>query len=293
MMIFTSIYGIVDGFFVSNYVGNTQFASLNLIMPFIMVMAAIGTMFGSGGSALTALKLGQNQQKKANEVFSLIIYSVIILSIIFAIVGFFTVPKVALLLGASKKMLPYCIIYARVNFIGLPALMLQYCFQTFLITAEQPQMGLVITLLAGISNAILDWLFMGVFGWVLASAAAATVIGEIVGGLVPLIYFFMPNPSRLRLTKTHYDGKVLFKSVTNGSSEFLSNISVSIVNMLYNFQLMRFAGEAGVTAYGIIMYTNFIFIGIYFGDSMGASPIAGYNLGIENYDELKNVFKKV
>lgn len=293
MMIFTSIYGVVDGFFVSNYVGSTQFAALNLIMPFIMVIAALGTMFGSGGSALVAVKLGMGDSKKANEIFSLIIYTLLVLSSVLAVVGFIATPAVAKALGASDKMLPYCIIYARVNFIGLPVLMLQYAFQTFLITAERPQMGFMVTLFAGITNVILDWLFMGVFRMGLASAAAATVIGETVGGLIPLLYFFSSrNNSLLRLGKTHFDGGALFKAVTNGSSEFLSNVSSSVVNMLYNYQLMRFAGEDGVTAFGIIMYTNFIFIGIFFGYSMGASPIAGYNLGAARYDELKNVFQK-
>ncbi|MEE8826522.1 MAG: MATE family efflux transporter [Eubacteriales bacterium] len=292
MMIFTSIYGVVDGFFVSNYVGTTPFASLNLIMPFIMLFAAIGFMLGSGGSALTALTLGKGDPERANEIFSLVIYTCIVLATICAVVGFITVPKVAVLLGASDTMLPYCVTYARVSMLGLPAYMLQNCFQTFLITAERPRMGLVVTVLAGVTNMILDALFMGVFHWGIGSAAAASIIGEYIGALIPMIFFFTPNRSRLRLTKTHFYGKALIKVMTNGSSEFLSNVSMSIVNMLYNWQLIRLAGENGVSAYGIIMYTNLIFSGVFFGYSIGMSPIAGFDLGAKNDQELRNVFSR-
>ncbi|MGN0361770.1 MAG: MATE family efflux transporter [Bilifractor sp.] len=292
MMIFTSIYGVVDGFFVSNFVGSTPFAALNLIMPFIMLFSAIGFMFGAGGSALTALTLGTGKQKKANEIFSLVLYTLLLLASLCAVVGFVSAPKVAQLLGATREMLPYCVTYARVCMLGLPAFMLQNCFQTFLITAERPRMGLLVTVLAGVTNMILDALFMGVLRWGIGSAAAATIIGQYIGAVIPLVYFLMPNRSRLRLGKTHFDGKALIKVVTNGSSEFLSNVSMSVVNMLYNWQLMRIAGENGVSAYGIIMYTNFIFVGVFFGYSMGMSPIAGYDLGAQNTSELQNVFKR-
>ncbi len=292
MMIFASIYSVVDGFFVSNYVGNIQFASLNLIFPFIMVLSAFGFMFGAGGSALVALTFGSGDDKKANEIFSLIIYTVLIVSTSFAIIGYIVTPQVAKLLGASEEMLPYCILYARISFIGMPFFMLQNAFQTFMITAERPTFGFLITVAAGITNMILDFVFMGVLHMGLGSAAAATVLGQIVGGFIPLIYFIFPNTSKLRLCKTRFMGYALLKTITNGSSEFLSNVSASIVNMLYNFQLMKFAGELGVSAFGIIMYTNFIFVGVFFGYSMGASPIAGYNLGAENYEELQNVFKR-
>ena len=292
MMIFASIYTVVDGFFVSNYVGSTPFSALNLIVPFIMFFSAIGFMFGAGGSALVALTLGLGEEKKANGIFSFIIYTALGLGILLSIIGFIFTPQVAVLLGASDEMLPYCIIYARVSFVGLPAFMLQNCFQSFMITAERPQLGLKITLIAGITNMILDALFMGFFGWGLWSAALATITGQFIGGLVPLFYFFRPNGSKLRLGKPLLDFSALGKAVVNGSSEFCSNVSMSIVNMLYNFQLMKFAGEQGVSAYGIIMYTNFVFIGIFMGYSMGVAPVAGYNLGAGNYDELKNVFKR-
>ncbi len=292
MMIFTSIYNVVDGFYVSNYVGSTPFASLNLIFPFIMLISAIGFMFGSGGSALVAMTLGLGKQKIANGIFSFIIYTVIGIGLLLSAIGFVITPQVASLLGASNEMLPYCTVYARVSFIGLPAAMLQICFQAFLITAEKPQLGLKITFIAGIANIILDAVFMGVFKWGLWSAALATIIGQFIGGIAPVIYFLLPNDSKLRLGKPLCNMKSLLKAVINGSSEFLSNISMSVVNMLYNYQLMRFAGKLGVSAYGIIMYTTIIFIGIFMGYSMGVAPIAGYNLGAGNYKELKNVFTR-
>jgi putative MATE family efflux protein len=291
-MIFVSIYSVVDGFFVSNFVGTTPFAALNLIMPFVMIFAAVGFMLGSGGSALAAVKLGMGEKEHANEIFSLIVYTALTLGIIFCILGELATPTVAKLLGASDEMLPYCVIYARVCLLGIPAFMLQNTFQTFLITAEKPKFGLATTIMAGVSNMVLDALFMGVFGWGLWSAALATIIGQYIGGMVPLFYFLRPNSSKLRLGKTHIMGEVLLKSVTNGSSEFLSNISMSVVNMLYNFQLMRLVGENGVSAFGVIMYTNFVFLASFLGYSMGASPIAGYNLGAGNFEELKNIFHK-
>ncbi len=292
MMIFTSIYGVVDGFFVSNFVGATPFAALNLIMPYIMIFSAVGFMLGSGGSALVAVTLGTGNKKRANEIFSLIIYTVIAVGFVFTIVGNLLVARVALFLGATEELLPYCVLYARINLLGIPAFMLQNAFQTFLITAEKPRLGLRVTLAAGFTNMILDGLFMGVFHWGLGSAAAATIISQCVGGIIPLVYFLRPNSSRLRLGRTHFMGEVLMKSAGNGSSEFLSNISVSVASMMYNFQLMKYIGQNGVAAYGIIMYTNFAFIGMFFGYSMGASPITGYNLGAANYAELKNVYNK-
>lgn len=292
VMIFTSIYSVVDGFFVSNYVGSTPFAALNLIFPFIMFFSAVGFMFGAGGGALVALTLGEGNRDKANGIFSFIIYIVLFIGIVFAVIGYIITPIVAVRLGATEAMLPFCIEYARVSFIGLPAFMLQNSFQIFLITAERPQLGLVVTLIAGMTNIVLDALFMGIAGFGLWSAALATIIGQFLGGFIPLFYFFAPNSSKLRLGKPLFDAKALCKTVINGSSEFLSNVSMSVVNMLYNFQLMKYAGESGVSAYGIIMYTNFIFVGIFFGYSMGVAPIAGYNLGAERYEELKNVFKR-
>ena len=292
MMIFTSIYSVVDGVFVSNYVGQTPFAALNLIMPFIMIFSAVGLMFGTGGSALVAFTLGLGDKKKANELFSLIVYILIGIGFIFMIVGITLAEPAAKLLGASDAMLPYCVLYARICFIGAIPFALQFGFQSFFITAEKPRLGLYVTMIAGLTNIFLDWLLVGVLRVGLAGAAVATVVGMAIGGFVPLVYFALPNNSSLRLGRTKWYGKDLLKAATNGASEFMSNISASIVNMLYNFQLMKYAGEAGVSAYGIIMYTNFIFIGFFFGYSMGVAPIVGYNHGAGNKDQLQNVFKR-
>ncbi len=292
MMIFTSIYGVVDGFFVSNYVGGTPFAALNLIMPFVMIMAAIGFMFGTGGSAIVAFTLGLGDKKKANGIFSLIVYLLIISGLVLSIVGYIIAEPVAVMLGATREMLPYCVIYARVCMFGVVPFMLQNSFQSFMITAEKPRLGLYVTILAGIINMFLDWLFMGVMGLGIGSAAAASVAGMFAGGIIPLIYFCTRNTSLLRLGKPYKHFSIILKAAINGSSEFLTNISMSIVSMLYNYQLIKFAGEHGVSAYGIIMYTNFIFVGVFMGYSIGISPVIGYHFGTGLKDELKNLFTK-
>lgn len=292
MMIFTSIYGVVDGYFVSNFAGSTQFAAVNLIMPFLMIFGAVGFMIGTGGSALVSMKLGQKENKKANEIFSLLIYVLIGVGIVFTISGFILVRPVAGLLGAEGDMLDYCTTYGRIIMIALVPFMLQNVFQSFLVTAERPNLGLYITIAAGVTNMVLDGLFIGVFKWSIMGAATATAISQAIGGIIPLIYFILPNKTPLRLCKTHFDGKAIFKACTNGASEFMTNISMSIVNMLYNFQLMKIAGEDGVSAYGVMMYVSMFFVAIYLGYSIGTAPIVGYHYGADNTDELKGIFKK-
>ena len=292
MMIFTSIYGVVDGLFVSNFVGKTPFAALNLIYPFIMVLGAAGFMLGTGGSAYVGKTLGEGKKKEANEYFSLLIYTAIIVGIVLAFLGIVFVRPVARFLGADDAMLEYCVVYARIILAALPAFMLQNMFQSFLITAEKPTMGLVVTVAAGVTNMFLDWLFIAVFDWGLAGAALATAMSQCVGGIVPLLYFCRKNSSVFVLTRTKFYGRVLWYSCSNGVSELLSNISMSIVSMLYNFQLMRVAGENGVAAYGVIMYVQFIFIAIFIGYSIGTAPIISYNYGAGTHGELQNLFKK-
>lgn len=292
MMIFTSIYGVVDGFFVSNFVGKTPFAAVNLIMPVPMMLGALGFMLGTGGSALVAITLGEGKKEKANEIFSLLIYTGIIVGSIIAVLGILFIEPVAVLLGAEGEMIDMCVTYARILLCALPAFMLQNMFQSFLVTAEKPTMGLVITLVSGVTNMVLDALFMAVFQWGIVGAALATAISQYIGGIVPTVYFMGENNSLLKLTKTKFDGQALFKTCTNGSSELVTNISMSFVSMLYNLQLMKYAGEDGVAAYGVIMYVNFIFIAIFLGYSIGTAPIIGYNYGAGNEKELQNVFKK-
>lgn len=292
MMIFTSIYGMVDGFFVSNYVGATPFAALNLAMPFIMIMAAVGYMFGTGGTALVSMTLGMGDKKRANELFSLIVYVMIGIGLVLSVIGIAAAVPVARALGATDEMLPYSVLYIRINMISLVPFMLQDLFKSFLITAERPRMGMYITIAAGITNMVLDYLFVGVLGFGLAGAAWATVTSELVGGIIPLIFFLRPNSTILRLGRTHMDGRAILKACTNGSSEFLTNIASSLVGMLYNRQLLRYAGANGVAAYGVIMYVNFIFVGIYYGYSLGVSPVISYHYGAQNTDELKGIFRR-
>ncbi len=292
MMVFTSIYGVVDGLFVSNYVGKTSFAALNLIMPVLMVLGAVGFMLGTGGSALIAKTLGEGNKRKANRQFSLLIYTAIAVGVALSILGIIFIEPTATLLGAAESMVGYCAKYARIILIALPAFMLQNIFQSFLVTAEKPQIGLAVTILAGVTNMVLDALFIVVFQWEIEGAAAATALSQCVGGIVPLIYFAVKKNGLLHLGKTKFNGRVLGAACVNGISEFLTNISISIVNMLYNFQLMNIADEDGIAAYGVIMYVNFVFISIFLGYAIGSAPIISYNFGAKRNDELKNIFKK-
>ncbi len=293
MMIFTSIYGMVDGFFISNYSGAVPFAAVNLIMPFVMVLGAVGTVFGSGGSALISMKLGMGMKKEANQIFSFLVYSVIVIGIFLSVIGIVYAEPVSRFLGATDKMLPYCVVYCRINMVGNIQFILQYMFQVLLVTAERPQLGLFVTLAAGIANMVLDWLFVGVLHMGVPGAAWATVISQTIGGVLPLIYFFLPSTkTMIHLGKTRFSWRWLRRAAGNGSSEFMSTISSSIVGMLYNHQLLKYAGSNGVAAYGVIMYGGFIFTGVYFGFSMGIAPVISYHYGAADTDELKGLFKK-
>lgn len=292
MMIFTSIYSVVDGLFVSNFVGKTALASINLILPFLMGLSALGFMIGTGGSAIVAKTLGEGDPKRANSYFSMLVYVTAIGGIILALLGMLLVPSVVSFLGAEGELLSNCILYGRISFISMPAFMLQNVFQSFFVTAEKPKLGLAVIITAGVTNMILDLLFVGILGFGLAGAAVATVCGEMIGGLFPVFYFSRKNSSLLRLGKTQFNGRILMQTCVNGSSELMTNLSSSIVNSLYNIQLMKFAGENGVAAYAAIMYVNFIFIAIFLGYSIGSAPIISYHYGAGNHGELKNLYKK-
>ena len=292
MMVFTSIYGVVDGFFISNYAGKTAFASVNLVMPFIMILGGMGFMIGTGGTALVSVVLGQKDHERANRYFSMMIYLTVIMGVILSVLGFTFMKSIAVLLGATEEMLADCVLYGRIVISFTTAFMLQNVFQSFLIAAEKPKFGLVVTVIAGATNMILDWLFVGVFGWGVAGAAAATGLSQCAGGLVPLIYFLLPNKSLLRLTRTRLELIPLLKACGNGSSELMSNISSSIVSMIYNFQLLKYIGENGVSAFGVLMYVQFIFVAIFIGYSIGCAPIVSYHYGAGNSPEVKNMLKK-
>ena len=292
MMIFTSIYSVIDGLFVSNFAGKTALAAINIIYPFIMAVGALGFMMGTGGSALVGRLLGEGEKEKANKTFSLIVYTTAIAGILLSALAFLLVPTVSRLFGASGQLLDYCILYGRICFLSMPCFMLQNVFQCFFITAEKPRLGLDVVLSAGITNMVLDFLFVAVFGLGLKGAAIATVCGEIIGGLVPILYFAGRNHSLLRLGRTSFDAGSILKTCTNGSSELMTELSSSVVTVLYNTQLMKIAGENGVAAYSTIMYVNFIFVAIFLGYSLGSAPIISFHYGADNHDELKNMRKK-
>ena len=292
MMIFTSIYSVVDGLFVSNFVGKTPFAALNFIFPFIMLLSAVGFMLGTGGSALVAKTMGEGKMERANRLFSMFTYVAIVSGIMIAVIGILVLRPVASFLGAEGEMLEYCVSYGRILMAVMPAFMLQTMFQTFFVTAEKPELGFKITVAAGVANMFLDWLFIAVFGWGLEGAAWATGLSQVLGGVIPVIYFARPNSSLLRLTGLIFDGRALLRGCTNGISELVSNISMSLVGLLFNVQLMAYAGENGVAAYGIIMYVDFIFLATFIGYSMGSAPVVSFHYGAGNTDELKSLLRK-
>lgn len=292
MMIFTSIYGVVDGLFVSNFVGKTPFAAVNLIMPFLIILGALGFMFGSGGCALIARMLGEGKREKANQTFSMLITVTVASGVLLGVLGIAFLRPIAALLGAQGELLELCVRYGRVSLLALPALMLQYEFQSFLIAAEKPNLGLTVTVASGVTNMVLDALFIAGFHWGVVGAAAATAMSQVVGGGVPLLYFARKNDSPLHWVRPTFDGRALMKACTNGSSELMSNISMSLVSMLYNVQLMRYAGEDGVAAYGVLMYINFIFLATFIGYANGSAPVVSFHYGAGNRDELRSLRRK-
>ncbi len=292
MMVFTSIYGVVDGLFVSNFVGKVPFAAINLIMPFTMILGGMGFMVGTGGSALVAKTLGEGDRPAANRYFTMMVLFTLLLGAGLSVFGIAAMPRAARLLGATDAMMEDCVVYGRVVVAFTAAFMLQNVFQTFLSTAEKPKLGLFYTVAAGVANMALDALFIAVFRWGVAGAALATGVSQLVGGVLPLFYFLRPNSSLLRLTKTRLELRILLKACGNGSSELMSNISGSVVGMLYNYQLLRFAGEDGVAVYGVLMYVSFIFVAAFIGYTVASTPIVGYHHGAGNHPELKSLLKK-
>ena len=292
MMIFTSIYGVVDGFFVSNFAGKTAFTAVNFIFPLLMILGAIGFMFGTGGSALVARTLGEKNPEKANSIFSLLVYVSLGLAIAVAAAGILLLRPIVRMMGAEGQMLEDCVLYGRIILCALPAFVLQMEFQSFFVAAEKPKLGLAVTVASGVTNMVLDAVLVGILPMGLVGAAAATAISQVVGGVIPLIYFGRKNGSLLRLGKARFDGRALWKTCANGSSELMSNVSMSLVSMLYNIQLLNLAGEDGVSAYGTMMYVNMIFLAIFIGYSIGTAPVVGFHLGAENYGELRSLLKK-
>ena len=294
MMIFTSIYGVVDGFFVSNFAGKTPFAAVNIIFPLLMMLSTVGFMFGTGGSAIVAIALGEKKQQQANRYFSLFVYISFGLGILLSIISILFIRPISIFLGAEGQMLEDCVLYGRIILLALPFNILQLLFQSFFVTAEKPQMGFWVTLSSGLTNMVLDAVLVILLPqpYKLAGAAIATGMSQVVGGAVPLWYFFRKNTSILRLGKTRFEGRAVTHACINGSSEFMSNISMNVVGMLYNIQLLHHAGEDGVAAYGVMMYVSFIFAAAFIGYSIGTAPIFGYNVGAQNHNELQSLLKK-
>ncbi len=294
MMIFTSIYSVVDGFFVSNYAGKTPFAAVNLIFPFLMIVATVGFMLGTGGTAIVAKAFGEGKPRQANEYFSLFVYVAFALGVVFAVLGILFARPISVLLGAEGELLEHCVTYARIILVALPFYILQLLFQSFFVTAERPQLGLAVTVTSGVTNMVLDAVLVILLPQPLklVGAAIATAASQTVGGVIPLIYFFRRNTSILRLGRTRYNGAVIRKACLNGSSEFMSNVSMNLVGILYNLQLMAYAGENGIAAYGVMMYVSFVFAAAFIGYSIGTAPVIGYHDGARNHAELHGLLTK-
>ena len=294
MMVFTSVYGVVDGYFVSNFAGKTPFAAVNIIFPLLMILSTVGFMFGTGGSAIVAIALGEKKPQQANRHFSLFVYISLAVGVILATLSITFIRPLSRLLGAKGQMLEDCVLYGRIILLALPFNILQLLFQSFFVTAEKPQLGFWVTFSSGVTNMVLDAILVILLPqpYKLAGAAVATGMSQVVGGALPLWYFGRKNTSLLRLGKTRFDGSALLKACINGSSEFMSNISMNVVGMLYNIQLLHYAGEDGVAAYGVMMYVSFIFAAAFIGYSIGTAPIFGYSLGAQNHRELQNLLKK-
>ena len=292
MLIFTSVYGVVDGFFVSNFIGKTPFTAVNFIMPFLMILGSLGFLFGTGGSALIAKTLGEGEPERANRLFSLIVYISVVCGVILAVLGLLFIRPLSAALGAEGQLLEDSVTYGRIILLAIPAYILQYEFQCLFATAEKPTLGLYVTIAAGLTNMALDALFVAVFRWGLEGAAAATALSQFVGGIIPLLYFSRPNTSPFRLGKTEFDWKALGRVCLNGSSELMSNISMSVVSMLYNVQLLQYAGADGIAAYGVLMYVSLIFQAVFIGYSVGVSPVIGYHYGAQNHPELHGLLRR-
>ncbi len=292
MLVVTSLYSVVDGFFISNFAGKTAFAAVNFIMPVLMVFGAIGFMMGTGGGALIAKTMGEQDEDRANKIFSMVVYLSAIAGVILAVCGIMFIRPIASVLGAEGELLENCVRYGRIVLFATPAFVLQFEFQCLFATANKPGLGLVITVTAGLVNAILDALLVALLSLGLEGAAIATAIGQLVGGVLPVIYFAGKNNSLLRLGRIYYNRKDLCQVCLNGSSEMLNNISSSVVGMLYNMQLLKYIGEDGVAAYGVLMYVGMIFNSIFIGYSVGTAPVISYHYGAQNTDELKNLKRR-
>jgi putative MATE family efflux protein len=294
MMIVTSVYSVVDGFFVSNFAGKTSFAAVNLVMPVLMILGTVGFIFGTGGTALVAMTLGEGKSEEANRHFSLLVYTAFVIGVILAILGWIFIHPVMALMGATEQLLDNCVLYARCLAVSLPFYMLQIMFQSFFVAAEKPKLGLGVSISTGVTNMVLDAILVTTLPQAhkLMGAAFATAIAQIVGGVIPLVYFSRPNSSLLRLGKAKFNSSVIWKTCTNGASEFMNSISMSLVGMLYNLQLMKIAGENGIAAYGVMMYVSMIFAAIFIGYSIGMAPVVSYHYGAGDYTELKGLLRK-
>ena len=292
MILISITYDVVDGYFVSNFIGKTAFSAVNIIYPFQLALSMVGYMFGAGGSALIAAELGNGHAQNARLYFTLIVKAAAVIGTVLAILGILFLRPIAVLIGATPEILNYGLPYGRTLFLFLPVMILGYAFQSILITAEMPRLGLYISIGNLFSNLLFDWLFVAVLKWGMVGAAAATGIGACLNGIIPLLYFAKPRSGPLHFVRGKAQIGPLLKACANGASEMVNDLATSLIFIFYNFQLLRLLGEDGVAAYGVTVFVEGIFASVFYGMAMQATSIVGYHFGAQNHTELRSLLKK-
>ncbi len=291
MMIVLSMYIIVDGMFVARFIGTTALSAINMFYPAICFEMALGIMIATGGSAIAAKKLGEGKQKEAQNNLSFLMVVEGSFGIVIAVVGNLFTAEIVSFLGASAAQAPLSITYAKIIFSFAPAFFLQTAFQTFFVTAGKPALGLIVTILGGVANILLDYIFMAPLRLGVTGAAIATGIGYCIPAMVGVIFFLKAKTNPFHFVRPRFDGKVLLQACANGSSEMVTNLSNAVTTFLFNFTLLQFYGEDGVASITIILYFQYLFTALYFGYSNGIAPIISYKYGNDDRKQLQALFK--
>ncbi len=290
MMVVLSIYTLVDGVFVSNFVGELAFSAINIIFPFISLIFALGIMAATGGNALVANNLGQGDDEKARENFTLIVIFATGLGLLLMMVGIVFNKEIARLLGATPLIEEYARDYLSTLAPFIPLAIWMGFSQILFVTIGKPTLGLIATLVGGITNIIFDYLFIVVMNMGIKGAALGTGLGYSLPGLFFIYYFLFHRKNSLYFVKPRWRARVLLKTFTNGSSEFVANLATSITTFMFNLIILDLAGEQGVAAIGIILYAQFLLMSAFLGYAQGVAPIFSYAYGARDHLQLKKVF---
>lgn len=290
MMVFMSLYTIVDGIFVSRLVGSNALSAVNIVYPVISLLIACGIMLSTGGSAIVARQMGEKREQEARENFSMLAVVSVLTGIVILVLGLMFLEPICRILGGTPVLLEDCKIYLGVLLGFGPLTMLQMLFQTFFVTAGKPGLGLGLTLTGGVVNMVLDYVFMGPMQMGVLGAALATGLGQAIMAVAGVVYFLKVK-GNLYFVKPVFRGNILLQSCGNGSSEMVSNLSTAVVTFLFNITMLKLAGEDGVAAITIVLYGQFLFTALYLGFSMGVAPVVSFNYGNQNHAQLKRIYK--